>query len=705
MNEVTVADSTVTVTVGSTTTTVTLPNSDVTVTVTEGISNIADAVDTTFTSLADNDFVVWDAGTDRFINATFTALDIASAATLDALSTAYSGHASASNPHSGSASTTDLTNHTSNTSNPHSVTAAQSGAWSLAGGDIVTGTQTDFSQPTYVFGLPIGGEFHLKLTGFEAFGGLEFDILNSQLSAGSSTLRLLAGDSGGLHIGEGMIHTPNKVGEVNIGGPNAGWGDLYLFTNKKIFIGNGADQRTVFESDSLLGDITLFLGDNNATTEIRGDVLLRGNNSKAKHDINSVYYHGTLTSHIMHQQADDKSNGLNENDLFITGYMTEGKNWVERNELQVHSLTGGLISSPVVSPINGVETVILFDPQTGYLDNADGLGTAVTLDLVRGYEADMGIFSGTINNMYGYDCRLRNSRGSVPTTATIGQFTSYYAHGLDNQGFNGYITDYTGFHAAAGSVDDPIVDGDWIGLRVDLPSVLNFTAGNTYGIWFTSDTESKGGDIVFGSNKLGEINFSTEISASQAMKFSAQRDGLPNAQSQGMMFVSSTANFGANVNAYRGHTFRFVYDAAGAATGEVVGSRFTTRTLTTSAMSDLTLATTEFTQSAANTITNLRQYHLKNFVKHATGVITNQYGLQIDKQDQGANNYGMWLNGDDLGADITFGAGKDVRMHFNGTGLEFEGTGIAWTTNADAAVNGYVTVYIDGVARKLATIA
>jgi len=82
--------------------------------------------------------------------------------------------------------------------------------------------------------------------------------------------------------------------------------------------------------------------------------------------------------------------------------------------------------------------------------------------------------------------------------------------------------------------------------------------------------------------------------------------------------------------------------------------------------------------------------------------ITNSYGLHIVKQTGAVNNYGIALLGDDLGADIAFGASQDVRQHFNGTNLEFEGSGIAHTA-ATVTHDGYVTIAINGVAYNFMT--
>jgi len=84
--------------------------------------------------------------------------------------------------------------------------------------------------------------------------------------------------------------------------------------------------------------------------------------------------------------------------------------------------------------------------------------------------------------------------------------------------------------------------------------------------------------------------------------------------------------------------------------------------------------------------------------------VTNAYGIFVQPPVYGSptNSYGIVLGGDDKGADIAFGAGQDVRQHFNGTYLEFEGAGISHTAST-VTHDGYITIAINGVAYKLMT--
>lgn len=75
--------------------------------------------------------------------------------------------------------------------------------------------------------------------------------------------------------------------------------------------------------------------------------------------------------------------------------------------------------------------------------------------------------------------------------------------------------------------------------------------------------------------------------------------------------------------------------------------------------------------------------------------VTDANGLRIVKQSGATNNYGISLQGDDLGADIAFGAGQDVRMHYDGTNMTLEGSGIA-AVGSTATINNTIPIDING---------
>ena len=158
------------------------------------------------------------------------------------------------------------------------------------------------------------------------------------------------------------------------------------------------------------------------------------------------------------------------------------------------------------------------------------------------------------------------------------------------------------------------------------------------------------------------------------------------------------------------------------ATGGVTGMLFTAQHLSTSAISNLIGAafTTGYSNVAgaitnvigvdvrsaspvasAGGVTDARGVKIHNHGNSGVALVT---GLLVDKQAGAtpANSYGIRLNGDDLGADIAFGAAQDVRQHFNGAELEFQGAGIAHVATP-VVNNGYVTIAINGVAHKFMT--
>jgi hypothetical protein len=85
-------------------------------------------------------------------------------------------------------------------------------------------------------------------------------------------------------------------------------------------------------------------------------------------------------------------------------------------------------------------------------------------------------------------------------------------------------------------------------------------------------------------------------------------------------------------------------------------------------------------------------------VAYLFGTRTNTYGLIIDKQtDTGATNRGaIWINGDGAnGAQITFGAGQDVSIYYDGTDFVIDpdlvGTGVVNLNYAAIALGGGAT--------------
>ena len=75
------------------------------------------------------------------------------------------------------------------------------------------------------------------------------------------------------------------------------------------------------------------------------------------------------------------------------------------------------------------------------------------------------------------------------------------------------------------------------------------------------------------------------------------------------------------------------------------------------------------------------------------GTIINNVGMKIDQQGLAGptlatNNIGLWLNGNDIGADIMFGTSKSARGYYNGTNL-FIDPNLVGTGHLD--IGGFVT--------------
>ena len=90
-------------------------------------------------------------------------------------------------------------------------------------------------------------------------------------------------------------------------------------------------------------------------------------------------------------------------------------------------------------------------------------------------------------------------------------------------------------------------------------------------------------------------------------------------------------------------------------------------------------------------------------------------GIYIQKQLNSFITEGIYLNGDGIGADIVFGAGRDANIYYDGTDLVIDaalkGTGtlnlISQAANAitTETLNEYVTIKINGVNKKIAIVA
>jgi len=82
---------------------------------------------------------------------------------------------------------------------------------------------------------------------------------------------------------------------------------------------------------------------------------------------------------------------------------------------------------------------------------------------------------------------------------------------------------------------------------------------------------------------------------------------------------------------------------------------------------------------------------------------TDAFGIQVIKQAGSTNNYGIWLKGDNMGAEITFGSGNDNSIYHDGTRLRIDGlTDSAITTET---LSRFIEINIGGTLRKVAIVA
>jgi len=93
-------------------------------------------------------------------------------------------------------------------------------------------------------------------------------------------------------------------------------------------------------------------------------------------------------------------------------------------------------------------------------------------------------------------------------------------------------------------------------------------------------------------------------------------------------------------------------------------------------------------------ITDFVHFHAENPYQQ-NGTITDLYGLRIDKQTIGANNYGIVLDGDGQGSDITFGAGQNSSVYYDSSNLKFEVEGYVGFNVAKSTGN-YANVGMGG---------
>lgn len=193
---------------------------------------------------------------------------------------------------------------------------------------------------------------------------------------------------------------------------------------------------------------------------------------------------------------------------------------------------------------------------------------------------------------------------------------------------------------------DLIVNGQ-VGIGTAVPlSKLDIATANTNGLNVTTTQTT---DLFAESAALKiEIDGSTQLTSSKALYVNVTHIGTD-----------------SDLPIIRGGQFQYMFrsvDAGDSNFGQIYGLDSVTRdhwsnarNYTGSVIAGLRLQTA-FEGTGTITVTDLSGALVKNpSVGGSALQATNLYGMQIEKQTQGTNNYGIALNGDGEGADIVFG--------------------------------------------------
>jgi len=334
-------------------------------------------------------------------------------------------------------------------------------------------------------------------------------------------------------------------------------------------------------------------------------------------------------------------------------------------------------------------------------------GAAYTLPELRSFEADPTFHSGTVSEYTGFNSRFHV--GS-PANSTISSYTAFRVHGPKGGFPSTTFGEFAGFLQRFDQ--DNALNAtftDMYGILLDNPDKIDPLATlaytNAYGIWLNG--YGAGSDILLGDNK--EFRISTATGGGEVTQcridFSSDSPGF----NREAWVCQATVTGDGGSNTYAGFNGlakadSITVDGTGLCTiagglGAAWMNGGGARTM------PLGVGVDSYCISTAGTLTNGVSLRAAASIA-AGGVITNATGLEVRKQTVGStSNQGIHMNGSNIGCDIAFGAGKQVRVWWNGTNLEFNGTGIAFTGSGDVAINGSVSININGTVRKFATVA
>lgn len=196
-----------------------------------GLSTIAGASDTNFTSLLNNDLVVWDLASSKFINLAFSSFESA----IDHLNILNVGIASHD----------DIDLHIGDISNPHSVTAAQVAALALNGSGTMTGAIAS-SVGTFTSSVADGA----------SAVAYRLNSLNALTTAGSKLISLENNSVEKFSIDKDAVATFHTLGaDANISVDDGGALKGFNFSNVSLptYYFNLNPAFGIFDSNSIVG--------------------------------------------------------------------------------------------------------------------------------------------------------------------------------------------------------------------------------------------------------------------------------------------------------------------------------------------------------------------------------------------------------------------------------------------------------------------
>lgn len=359
---------------------------------------------------------------------------------------------------------TSLDTHTASTANPHSVTQTQVGLGNVDNTSdlnkpISTATQTGLNGKLSLDGsTTMTGSFKSSATdhyfGVDGAGDVAF-INNNSTFPRNFTFKTAASNLYGLtlspfplgiphissllgplilgidtteiiEIGATQVYPTSSVGGTDLGKGAQGWGDIYMFSQKKIIIGNGSDATDVFTG--IGGGGGCIFGDITKPTQLKG-ISMEYESGIANAGGNIAFDFDTTVSHTVSDRlVSFKNNGaesfgvnpsgtnfyLGSNPIFTTPFDYQSftfETGVGGSKLQFTPFTGNF-------NITNVTNVGLF------LVNGVGFGISASENRLYPNQANMDIgdvSNGAFKNLYtnGINIHTATANGASFTTDVV----------------------------------------------------------------------------------------------------------------------------------------------------------------------------------------------------------------------------------------------------------------------------------------------